>query len=218
MIVLLYTNSVGKIDGCDLDAIRSLVPPEPGRFAEKYRRPDDQLRSLVSKVLLLRALELFGVSGPYRYTAENNKSKPFLKGVKNFSFNLTHSADMVICAASDGVELGVDVEQVRPAPEIVHRGVFTQNELDHIARKANDPQAYLRLWTRKEALSKADGRGMGLEFRETDVTENAVEVGDRRYTVVDIHGLPGGYVGALAYARGEFAVDIELHEVPMPSV
>ncbi len=218
MIALLYTNLVGKFDSCDPDVIRGLLPPELGRLAEKYRRPDDQIRSLASKYLLLKALELFGISGPYRYIAETARSKPILEGVTDFSFNITHSANIVICAASDGAELGVDAEQVRPAPDIVHRGVFTQNELELLQRDANDPQAYLRLWTRKEALSKADGRGMRLQFRETDATENSVEVGDMRYAIVDIHGLPDGYVGALAYAQGEAAVDIELREVPIPSI
>jgi 4'-phosphopantetheinyl transferase len=79
-------------------------------------------------------------------------------------FNVTHSGDLALIAVSLDRELGVDLERMRTISEAARivESYFTSAEqaqfaaLDEQAR----PAAFLRGWTRKEAILKA--RGVGL--------------------------------------------------------
>lgn len=86
-------------------------------------------------------------------------------------FNLSHSGDLILLAIA-GVEVGVDVEKLRPIPnaeKLAHRffspaerkSVF---ELESTARD----HAFLRIWTQKEAYLKATGLGVGMALRKVE--------------------------------------------------
>lgn len=90
-------------------------------------------------------------------------------------FNLSHSRGGAVVALAHGIELGVDLERAgrrRPHAELARR-FFCAAEAQHIeslpdaAREA----AFLRLWTAKEAVLKAIGRGLafGLDKLEFDL-------------------------------------------------
>jgi 4'-phosphopantetheinyl transferase len=61
-------------------------------------------------------------------------------------------------------ELGVDVEKTRPISEAgrIVRSYFTETETEHFHRLDEDarPGAFIRGWTRKEAILKAKGVGL----------------------------------------------------------
>ncbi len=85
-------------------------------------------------------------------------------------FNVSHSAELGIIAVSRGPEVGVDLERLRPVSEAerIVASFFTAAEqeafaaIDEPARAA----AFLRGWTRKEAVLKGFGMGIsGLSAR-----------------------------------------------------
>jgi 4'-phosphopantetheinyl transferase len=89
-------------------------------------------------------------------------------------FNLSHSGSAAVVALARGVEVGVDLEspgRPRPHAELARR-YFCEREAQVIE---NTPEtlretAFLRLWTAKEAVLKALGRGLafGLDKLEFD--------------------------------------------------
>src|SRR5262249_40768520 len=78
-------------------------------------------------------------------------------------FNVSHSDDMALLAVGRGRELGVDLERLRSIREAerIVESYFTAAELAQFA--GLDPSdrtaAFLRGWTRKEAILKAKGVG-----------------------------------------------------------
>jgi 4'-phosphopantetheinyl transferase len=79
-------------------------------------------------------------------------------------FNVSHSGELALIAVCRGQELGVDIEQeraVREAKRIVE-SYFTPAELERFAALDERAQerAFLRGWTRKEAILKAIGVGL----------------------------------------------------------
>jgi 4'-phosphopantetheinyl transferase len=80
-------------------------------------------------------------------------------------FNLSHSANLAVIAVSRRHELGIDLEQVRPISEAerIVASFFSEAEqaefatIDAQAR----PIAFVRGWTRKEAILKGLGVGIG---------------------------------------------------------
>jgi 4'-phosphopantetheinyl transferase len=79
-------------------------------------------------------------------------------------FNVTHSDELALIAVSAGRELGVDVERLRAISESARivASYFTTAERDRFLRLVEGERetAFLRGWTRKEAILKA--RGVGL--------------------------------------------------------
>ena len=103
--------------------------------------------------------------------------KPGVPGA-HLAFNLSHSADLAVLAIAHGrdINVGVDVEIPRSGDrqidELVARHYFAAGEIRRLfALPANDRYAaFLRCWTRKEALLKALGGGLMLPLHDFEVT------------------------------------------------
>lgn len=79
-------------------------------------------------------------------------------------FNVTHSGDLALIAVSWGRELGVDVELTRPIQQAARivESYFTAAEVAEFLKldEADRAGAFIRGWTRKEAVVKAQGVGL----------------------------------------------------------
>ena len=98
--------------------------------------------------------------------------KPSLDGVPGIEFSLSHSGDLAAVAIA-GVPVGVDVERRSPAIDwaSIRSDTFDDDEW------TDDPTALTDLWSRKEAVVKATGRGMS----EPLSSIRTVADGDRWY-------------------------------------
>ena len=164
---------------------------ERDRDARFHRREDGErflfahgtLRLILADCLRCDPLAL-------RFAADAN-GKPFLEGA-DLMFNLSHSGALALVAVARSRQVGVDVEQLRPMPDLesVAARVCTPGELATLAGLA-EPQrerAFFALWTRKEALAKATGEGIAGVFR--DARHAPVDAHDR-WTLADVGDLPG---------------------------
>lgn len=80
-------------------------------------------------------------------------------------FSISHSGDMVWAAFCQGASVGIDMEHVRPLPDIAElaeqlhplecAAILAQPEPERTA-------SFHRCWTRKEAVLKTLGRGLSL--------------------------------------------------------
>ncbi len=99
--------------------------------------------------------------------------KPFLPDHEDFHFNLSHADHLLLVGVSHGRRLGVDVEPIPPDPVLEETSPLVLSapesrmidQLNGMERR----EWFARLWTRKEAYIKADGRGMGLPLELIDV-------------------------------------------------
>ena len=79
-------------------------------------------------------------------------------------FNLSHTADCVVCATCRDFAVGLDIERVmdRVNPLLISQRFFSESESRSIV--ALDPSErldrFFRIWTLKEALAKAHGLGL----------------------------------------------------------
>jgi 4'-phosphopantetheinyl transferase len=139
--------------------------------ARRFVRPRDRRRFLACRGALRTILgQLVGEPPVHLHFQAGPGGKPELRAdyrgaeTRPLQFNVTHSGDLALIAVALDVELGVDVEHLRPIKEAerIVASYFTIGEqaqffdLDPTDRE----QAFLRGWTRKEAILKA--RGVGL--------------------------------------------------------
>jgi 4'-phosphopantetheinyl transferase len=81
-------------------------------------------------------------------------------------FNLSHSGEGALLGVTRGRDIGIDLEQVRPMPNLEELAgrFFAAGEVADLAAVAHSERcrAFFRCWTRKEAYIKA--LGLGLAF------------------------------------------------------
>jgi 4'-phosphopantetheinyl transferase len=164
------------------------------------------------RVLLGRYLDVPPQSVRFEYEEWGKPRLAPLQQCQDLCFNLSHSADLVLYAVTRGQGVGVDVEQIRPVPEMeaIARRVFSTHEIaclsasSEIARQT----AFFAAWTRREACLKAVGVGLPGAL---DLRRNPLAPGQPiRLSYADTNGLAActltvhdvqvgaGYAAALA--------------------
>jgi 4'-phosphopantetheinyl transferase len=126
------------------------------------------------RVLLGNAL---GIDSSYVSITKGAHGKPETPAIggPSISFNVAHSKGTVLIALGRQGAVGVDVEYVDRSIDIMEVALanFTENESRSLEAIA-DPETRLRTfccyWTRKEAIVKADGRGLLLPLSSFDVS------------------------------------------------
>lgn len=101
------------------------------------------------------------------------------------AFNLSHSHHLAIYGVSRTGAIGIDIEQLRPLPNVLQLAnrFFSPNEHDLIRSlpPAQQQSFFFRLWTCKEAYLKATGEGlMGLKQVEVCLDRQGDEATVRR--------------------------------------
>lgn len=125
--------------------------------------------------------------------------KPRLAGHDGPRFNISHSGTLAVIAVAR-VEVGIDVEcRNAPVPD-VPPGVFAAIEAREI-QSADDPLvAFYDTWTRKEALVKAMGAGLGESIANLVVRRSGgVTIGGFHVQTLNVGE---GYSAALAAECG----------------
>ena len=91
--------------------LQSVVSKECYTEVLGYGSKEVALRRLLGEALVRFALKRYWrlTSGDYRI-ARGEKGKPFIVGVENVFFNISHSGDYVVCSVSDR-EIGIDIEK-----------------------------------------------------------------------------------------------------------
>lgn len=95
--------------------------------------------------------------------------KPFgIKEGKRFFISFSHTRDMVFCAFSDQMDLGIDAEQSsRKVHEGLMKRILSEAEQVHLEK-----QTVIQLWTIKEAAVKRKGTGIRLDLKQVRVSDD----------------------------------------------
>jgi 4'-phosphopantetheinyl transferase len=151
-----------------LERFEALLTPEEALRAGKYRQQKDTYRFIVSRgaqrIILGRYLNM--PPAQLQFVLGDNK-KPYLIGDSGeiLHYNLSHSGDWIVLAIAK-LSVGADVEFVDPLfpfQDILEDN-FSREEVDHIG---TSPDRFFTLWTRKEAILKATGQGLGDHLKIT---------------------------------------------------
>lgn len=181
MTILYYTSFENRMSD-DLFAEKlNLLSSGFRQRTLNYRRWQDAHASLFGKLLLLEGFKNFGISARLSDLNFTNYGKPYLPD-SSICFNISHSGFYVVCAVSDEVEtLGVDIELIRPIDIANFQNFWVGSEWIEIL--SDHPRIFYKYWTRKEAVVKADGRGLRIPFKEIDARCGKINFNDRTYFV-----------------------------------
>ena len=163
-----------------LDLRSDPVSPAEEARAQRMRSARRRREFLICRGGLRRILsEVTGIERLAVPIREGAHGKPHLAGhgpshvdLPPLRFSLTHSGERFIIALALNMDPGVDVERIRPRRDLARlmRRFFSQSERDAVAEAPDPLLAFYRVWTRKEAIIKADGRGVSLGLDRFDVS------------------------------------------------
>lgn len=173
--------------------------------ADALRFRKDKNLCLGAGLLLDAALREQGLRERDMRYALGENGKPYLPEVPELCFNLSHSGTVVLGTFSDR-DVGCDVEQLGNADDRLARRCFSEEEYRRYAAIADDAERmryFYRLWTRKESLMKATGRGLSLP-PETICTEESMPAAgvDGKYCFYAYSQIDG-YAAAVCIAGTE---------------
>lgn len=167
--VQIWRLRLGDLDGDLIEAFRPLTVPSEHRRAHRYEFDTDRHRHLAGRALVRLVLarqyncaprDLSLIEGPH--------GKPELQEPPNdgptLHFNVAHTANVVVAAFSRTHPVGIDVESLRrdADTEALAQRVLTEAERQRwrALPAAHRRDAFIHLWTCKEAFLKATGRGL----------------------------------------------------------
>jgi len=164
--------------------------------ADRFRFPSDRAAYVLTRAIARELLADYCGVAPTMLTFDYGPAgKPRLTGDNAPRFNISHSGMLAVIAIARR-EVGIDVERRKPPLPEVSPAVFSANEAREI-RSADDPLiAFYDIWTRKEALVKAMGTGLGKSVSDLVVGRR----GDMTIKGVHLRSLDIGaeYSGAVA--------------------
>ena len=178
--------------------LEALLSPEElvraGRFGtvtlrERYVAGRGTLRLLLGTALGRAPEKITIQRGP--------RGRPQLEDAKRLDFNVTHTAGVALVGVCAKGRIGVDIEHRDRDVNVagVSRKFMSPREQAALAELEPDVRrrALLRLWTCKEAMSKATGDALSAPFSDMDVaatTKLALQDGPPPYVPDDWRLLP----------------------------
>jgi 4'-phosphopantetheinyl transferase len=148
----------------DLAGLRRILSPKERRKAQRFRFEEHCNAFVLSHAVLRTVLGGYIACDPQLIEfGDSSGGKPFIKG-SMLRFNLSHSDGMALIAVTLNREVGVDIERIRPMPDLnqIARDFFSAGERDDLLSLAPECRetAFYNCWTRKEAFVKAIGHGL----------------------------------------------------------
>ena len=161
-----------------LDDFAALLNEDEHARAARFYFARDRQRFIIARgclrIILSRYLadEAAQIQFDYNAFGKPHLAAPY--AASGLTFNLAHSGEFALYALAYQRQVGVDIEQIRPAVayEQLARQVFSQAEQQSLRRvpAAQRREAFFNGWTRKEAYIKAQGRGLSLPLDQFTVT------------------------------------------------
>jgi len=150
----------------------------------RFSRWQDAQLTLLGRCLLMDAFIQLGFSPDLIKELKFSEfKKPFLQN--GLKFNISHSGKYVICVVSDE-EVGVDIEEIKAVNIHDFKNQWIEEEWLSIVNGSNVLEQFYRGWTRKEAIIKADGRGMMIALDEVRVLPSEFMLGSTKWFYTDV--------------------------------
>lgn len=177
-VLVRYGRAAGEPDSRDL----AVLAPEERRRARHFRQPHRGAAYAAAHATARRCLaeRSGGTPEGMRFSrltcpgcGRRDHGRPVVKSPNtSWELSLSRSGAHWLFAAADGEPIGVDIERIRPVElSVLGPAVLSGAEGEYLADLAPELRhaAFMRCWTRKEAVVKATGIGIEADLRRVEV-------------------------------------------------
>lgn len=167
----LYVLSLDRLNSREWAFLECCMGRAEQERAAGFRFAEDRNAYVAAHGLVRIVLghRLSSVPSALRFS-NDGKSRLLHSRGNGIDFSLAHTRGCVACAVSNGFGVGVDVEREGTTTPPPHTWL-SQEERAWLSRKLGTAQAAasLDLWCRKEALAKALGLGVAVDFTRLQI-------------------------------------------------
>lgn len=149
----------------DLEAALAEISEQRREQALKFKHEQGKRLCVLVYQLLKQGLrEEYGITDNpvFEY---NEHGKPSIVGHPDIYFNLSHCKHAAVCVVGDH-PVGIDVESIREYKESLARYTMNDEEFQQIVSSDHPNEAFIRLWTMKEATMKLIGTGISNDLKQ----------------------------------------------------
>lgn len=168
--------------------LQNELPKFPFDFVKKikkYKRWQDAQLSLLGRILLFRAIrEQYNINVEEKDISYNAYNKPFFK-YNPVYFSISHSGEIVVCAISDTLSIGLDIEKIHKIDMDTFRSYMFDNEWNRIVYSRDKHEAFFDYWTQKEAVIKCLGLGQ-IDLKSFEISNDSTMIMGNQFYLKEV--------------------------------
>lgn len=174
MITIFYTHFTKQDIDIHCKRLLNSVTQEIRETASRFYKKEDCFRSILGKLLVNHYFVKNNSFGqPIQSLKKDVFNRPYITG--KVDFNISHSGNYVICAFLEGARIGVDIEKISSLDISDFDYIFHPLELEAIKLSETPLKLFFEIWVKKEAVTKAEGRGLGCPLKKINTLIDPVE-------------------------------------------
>lgn len=170
-------DQIERIGTEELQPLFAQLPDWRQEKAMRFKHLAGQRECAMAYLLLAQALrEEYGIThtlAPFTYTEHG---KPLLSEHPDIHFSLSHCRHAVLCIVHDS-PVGADIEGPRSIRPELLRYTMNEEEQADILSSPHPEMSFSRLWTRKEAVVKLTGEGIGSHMHDILLPSHLAQAG-----------------------------------------
>ena len=155
---------IAGIDELPNDDFTETISEYRLKKAKNYKNEDDRKLSILSSLLLDKALKKHDLSERNMKYTFNAYGKPYFANAEDLHFSISHSGEYAMVVLSDK-EIGCDIQQIKDINLSIADRFFTAEERKYVKCTEN----FFRIWTLKESFIKAIGKGLALPLNSFSI-------------------------------------------------
>lgn len=189
--LVIYHGTADSFENKITSYYEFLSENEKSRADRFMHESDYKCYVLVHALLRIELSKLLGIQARTIVIAVSEYGKPFIRGI-DLPFSISRTRNQFAFAFGNSRQyLGIDIEQINPEIDFtsISSNYFTVKEQRLIlsgAEPNEQKRTFYELWTRKEALLKAIGIGIGIGLSRVPVLEG-VNVPDLKGVLLNCH-------------------------------
>lgn len=147
---------------------RQLLIPEELARVDSRRGANGQHEALITRAFIRCVLSQYSELQPQDWLFDKGfNGKPFVTNSPTpLSFNLSHAKNLIVCAVTKQLDVGIDVEYIKRKSDTYKLAprYFSDSEVQALQALpyAQQPIDFYHYWTLKESYIKACGDGLAI--------------------------------------------------------
>ncbi|MBE6089113.1 MAG: 4'-phosphopantetheinyl transferase superfamily protein [Clostridium beijerinckii] len=159
-MIEIYSYDITNITREEIEQMYKSISSETLIKINNYKNEKDRICSAVGEFIALKVCSSKkNIDLSELKISKGTYGKPFILGVKDYNYNISHSEKYVVCAISE-MEVGVDIQKVVEISKDCYKLFLSDRELE----QEYNIDKIIKLWAYKESYTKYLGMGLHLDF------------------------------------------------------
>jgi 4'-phosphopantetheinyl transferase len=173
MLEIYYTKHSDLHSPIFIEKCIQIFPLKIQKKLLRQKNKKNMYNSLLGNLLLIEAFKNKYTKNVLNDVERSEFGRPFLPIPFEFDFNISHSGNYVVCAIGQG-PLGIDIEKLKSINIQPLKTFFSAEEWIKLNTSKELETDILKLWTKKEAILKADGRGFQIPWHQVVIETDTI--------------------------------------------